>query len=275
MQLYALKRDGTAVAAAYAERQLDYFCLECDAIVRLRGGAHRQPHFYHLCLSPACRLSQKSMEHLQIQCDLQRLLGKDCAMEWRFPEIGRVADLVWSSQRLVFEVQCSPISAQEVEQREQDYAKLGLQVIWILHDQQFNQRRLTAAELLLRTRPCYFSDMNKAGQGTIYDQFDLVEQGLRKVKFGKLPVALNSPRLLLANERRLLRRHAERSPLYFQGDLIDHTLAQPEADYVRRARELEQASPAVVRPTVRQAWQRYVVHPYQTVFRLILERLSQ
>ena len=50
----------------------------------------------------------------------------------------------------MFEIQCSPITAREIEERNSDYQSLGYQVIWILHDSLYNKGRLTAAEYFLQ-----------------------------------------------------------------------------------------------------------------------------
>ena len=59
MQLCALDGKGDLVRATGAERHVDYCCLECGQVVRLRKGAHRQAHYYHTQPNRACGLSEK------------------------------------------------------------------------------------------------------------------------------------------------------------------------------------------------------------------------
>ena len=96
MQLYALNDQNQVVGAHQASKKLDYQCFECQSRVRLRGGFHRQNHFYHVDPNQPCRLSGKGMVHLQIQIYLKQLLNcQTCFLEYRFPSIGRIADVAW------------------------------------------------------------------------------------------------------------------------------------------------------------------------------------
>ena len=108
MQLYALDTKGELISAQQAVRQINYECLECQHTVRLRGGPHRRPHFYHVSPSIFCRQHQKGAIHLQLQSYfLHQLPIGDCHLECPFPSIGRIADVAWLSQKIVFEIQCS------------------------------------------------------------------------------------------------------------------------------------------------------------------------
>jgi competence protein CoiA len=216
MQLFALDEQGQLLSASGANRGVDYLCLECQGVVRRRSGPHRQPHFYHLAPVTACHLSGKGMAHLQIQCYLSQLLPLgEAFVEHRFPQIGRIADVAWVSRGLIFEIQCSPISSEEIAARNRDYGSLGYQVIWILHDSQFNRRRLSAAEMELEGGIHYFSNMDAEGRGIIYDQFDVKQEGRRVKKLTPLPVDLSQPKSI---SKPVLRATW---PLHFAGDLID------------------------------------------------------
>ncbi len=255
MQLFAIDKQGQLVAAGQAESQADYRCIECDGIIRRRSGPHRQPHFFHLRESHSCFLSGKGMAHLQIQCRLWQLLPKgECQLEHRFSAIGRIADVAWLPQRLIFEVQCSPISPEEIAARNRDYASVGFQVVWILHDSQYNKRRVSAAEQLLSDRIHYFSNMNAEGQGEIYDQFDLKKEGRRIIKMGKLNVNLSEPK--------------ERSdsylrpawPLHFAGDLLD----QANETYLQEALAIQRS--------LHPPFYRRLMRPFKLILQILLER---
>lgn len=188
MQLYALD-DATPVHAAGAEKGKNYLCPECRAPVRIRGGPSRQLHFYHLSAQRQCRQHQKSLEHLQMQLRLLTLIGTNNAdVECPFPAIKRIADVAWHPRKIVFEIQCSPIPLEEAKGRTQDYRNADYEVIWILHDRQFNGRNLSASEIFLRTTSCYFTDIDKTGSGIIYDQFEVLKKSRRLFKGPKLPV---------------------------------------------------------------------------------------
>jgi competence protein CoiA len=115
------------------------------------------------------------------------------ALEVPFTTIQRIADVAWPSRKWVFEVQCSPISLEEVQARCADYARLGYAVLWILHERCFNQRKVGAAEQLLRAQGCYFTNMSAQGRGVFYDQFEVVEG--RKRRHRGPPLEVNPTQL--------------------------------------------------------------------------------
>lgn len=299
MQLYAFDQKRQVIFARDALRQMDYLCPECSGVVRLRGGIHRQNHFYHLETVRACRQSGKSMEHLNVQLFLlDALPAGECALELRFPEIKRIADSVWMNQKIVFEIQCSPISRQEVEARSQDYQSLGFEVVWILHDKRYNQKRITAAEDFLHDRPHYFTNIDADGIGEIYDQFSQLDGGRRVNKLSPLGVDLTQPKSLEGTGKEghfpgkmlhsIKQRLAHRSA-YFEGDLVDqffrlHASSGNLDDflnaYFKAALKAEMAAgfSALSEPSntlfeqLKAAFCRYVLRPYRLLFQLLLER---
>lgn len=278
MQLYARDHQGELVAASRARRQCDYACLECQGIVRVRAGVHRQPHFYHLHLNPLCRQSQKSMEHLQTQSHLQRLIGVEaCRLEVPFPAIQRIADAVWDERKLVFEVQVSPISAAEVGQRTRDYSSQGYQVVWILHDGTFNQWRLRAAEQYLLHRSCYYTNIDVEGNGLIYDQYALRIGGLLHRRLDPLEVLLHQPKQALAGVdiSECLARRLESTSLYFAGDLVDLAISHPQHPYLEQMRQWELEMRAFQPIPGETPWWHPLLRGYQILFRLLLERVCR
>ncbi len=276
MQLYALDITGQLTSARQALKHQDYQCLECEQMVRLRGGPYRQPHFYHLEPTPFCRQHQKGPIHLQLQSYfVQCLPAGDCVLEQRFPSINRIADVAWLSQKIIFEIQYSAISAQEVMQRNQDYQKIGWQVVWILHDHRYNQRRLSAAEMVLRSSPHFFSNMNRMGQGIIYDQFDVCTHGVRQERMAPLPIDITQPYPVLEDNSyplQLLTQRAKQWKLFFTGDLMHLFLDAPLTAYLQQAQEKEKKEDEVVVFSFwQQIWQSLKM-PYQVVLRFLLER---
>ena len=227
MQLYALDEQGQLTSARNAKKQIDYCCLECHQTIRLRRGPQRQPHFYHLDPTPFCRQHQKGAIHIQLQSYFfQQLPSCDCQLELSFPSIRRIADVAWFSEKIVFEIQYSPISAEEVLARTRDYRSLGWEVVWILHDHRYNQIRLSAAENALRSSPHFFTNFNRFGEGIIYDQFDLCDHSFRLHRLPPLPVAaVQMVRNLKSSVKmnyslRKLEDRVRDWPLSFEGDLL-------------------------------------------------------
>jgi competence protein CoiA len=197
MQLYALDNI-VPVVALKAEKGKDYSCPECGAKVRLRGGPSRQMHFYHLSLPKNCRQHQKSLEHLQLQLKLLGVIGQDAQMEAPFLHVRRIADVAWHAQKIIFEIQCSPISLEEASKRNLDYQRAGYTVVWILHDKQFNSSNVCASENYLRTGPCYYTNIDKAAKGGIYDQFEVIRCNKRLFKGPPLHVSVSKISLIPA-----------------------------------------------------------------------------
>lgn len=275
MQLFALDENQRLIFARDADKGDTYFCLECGDAVRARSGPQRQPHFYHLSLSPSCRQNGKSFEHLAVQMHLQELLPPgEAVMERRFEGISRIADVVWEPQKLIFEVQCSPITAAEVRARNKDYRKAGYEVVWILHDMRYNQRRLSAAESWLQGAAHYYTDMNARGEGIIYDQLAVVREGLRVERMEPLGIEVRAPmreKPGTANLPEILRRRAERWRVCFAGDYL--ISAARDEVICLKVKELEGKWAESERGWM--VWELYVVRPYRAFLYLMLEGLAR
>lgn len=189
MQTVALDFMGRRVPAHLALGSVNYICEECGQLVRRRLGEHTRAHFFHLGAS-SCRQSTKSMLHIQMQQKLSSELG--AVEEKIFPEISRIADVFWEERRLVVEVQCSFITALEVQERNRDYASQGYCVVWVLFDRRFLNSRWTAAEAHLSQSPHYY--FNRKLQ--IYDCFSLDIKGRRSPVFRSGPLNLSKLKLI-------------------------------------------------------------------------------
>lgn len=212
MQLYALDHS-TLVLASRAVRDRSYLCPECHGFVRIRGGGRRQIHFYHARRPASCRQHGKSLAHLQIQLHLKSLITS-LELEKRFEN--RIADACWAQEKIVFEVQCSPISLQEVKSRCEDYLKLGFTPVWILHDRRYNRFKTSPAEEYLRTHTATFYTDGR----TVYDQFDVCQNLKRVFRGPKIPVNLTLPK---QQAEPLFSRNW---PLSFHGDLFHRATGQ-------------------------------------------------
>ena len=160
--------------------------------------------------------------HKVIQKTLADFL-RGSVTEYRFPSIRRIADVVFFPKKIIFEVQCSPISIEDVQKRNRDYSSLGFTVIWILHDRIYNKKIATPAELYLRQNLSYYTSMTPFGHGFFYDQLDFF-RGVTRIYKG-LPQTINSfypkplPRLPFFFPNKLRKR-----PLILSGDTTEHLL---------------------------------------------------
>lgn len=218
MQIYAFDQD-KPILASEADRRKTYLCPECRQNLRVRGGLQRQIHFYHTQLYSACRQSNKSATHLRIQKFLYDLLPQgEVQLERPFLEKGRIADVAWEKCKIVFEIQYSPISQEEVKSRTEDYESLGFEVVWILHDRRFNRRRFTSAELYLHQKNRYFTNLNSNGGGYIYDELQFHNKGVRSYRGPPLKVDLST--VFRLTEKKELPAPIKQRTLYFAKDLL-------------------------------------------------------
>jgi len=224
MQLNALD-ENDLIYAFNAVKNKDYTCPECKARVRLRGGRFQQLHFFHLSTNvKGCRQHAKSLVHLRTQQYLCSQFPK-AFMEYYFPEINRFADVVVPDKKLVFEVQCSPISLFEVRARQAAYAKTGYQLVWILHDTRFNRRGLSDAEAHLLNSTCYYTNINAFGTGCIYDQFT-IRSNVKRLYIGrKYRIEINKPmcvkKIQTTSKSKKIRQRQKSWSVHFKDDLID------------------------------------------------------
>lgn len=176
VQLYAYDLAGTKIFVEEAVKGVDYICMECQSMVRVRGGSWRQLHYYHK-KHISCSQREKSLEHIAVQRKLVQEL-EEAKMEVVFPSIARIADVAWEKQKIVFEVQVSPMSVDELKQRIADYNSIGWQVLFILHTKTFGKTKVKEIEQFLVSHTHYFTDIDDSG-GAIFDELLLIIQGKR------------------------------------------------------------------------------------------------
>jgi competence protein CoiA len=124
----------------------DCLCQLCEAPLMLKGGIHVRDHFAHYPSSPctsAYRYHEETAAHHAAKLFLlQRLRDefpeyKTASIECEvpIPEIQRIADILVTfptDWRQAHEIQLSPITTQELEERTNDYARAGIDVVWWL-----------------------------------------------------------------------------------------------------------------------------------------------
>lgn len=270
MLLIAKNSSDELVAAHLANRTESYTCLECSTPLRLRGGRHRRLHFYHTSKQRPCRQQGKSATHLAVQTTiLKRLPAHEAMLEHPFPEIGRICDLYWEREKIAFEVQCSPISRDEVASRTADYHSLGIDVVWIFHERRFNRRRLSAAEEWLFNRSHYFTNINEQGAGVIYDQWARLQKGMRLDRTSRFAIRIDRPyrNPTISQEwPQPLKGQAKHRTIRFEGDVIDRL--------ARGNSRLLDWSKGLIQSKRTSRWEG-VKRTYNAFFRLVLETVTE
>ena len=270
MALYAVD-DDDLIYAGHAEAGKIYWCLDCFGPVKKRRSRHWLPHFYHLAASPQCRLYSKTEEHLLAQIQLQKLFPEGALqIERPFSPISRIADLCWESEKVVFEIQCSPIAEEEAAARMRDYRGAGYEVVWLLDDRRYNKKLGRPTEEYLRGVSTYYMTIK---QGIVYDQFEVFSEGQRVKKGKRMPIDLRKirhmPNVSFSEELFPKQIAKMRCARYFVGDRI-HRALQNHWLAMQNWRGLEiQHGRAKKKISKWRRWlQRYVIKPY-------LSRLSR
>ncbi len=279
MQLYAEDGQGELVAAYAAKRHYSYRCRECGHPVRLRqGDLFRRPHFFHLKAS-FCSQSGKGAVHLCIQQKLQQQLPDgEIGLEVAFRSINRIADVVWHSKRLVFEIQCAPIRPEELLARINDYQSIGYRVIWILHRSRYGHLRLSAAELALISYPHYFTDLTAEGIGYFYDSCCVIANA----KVWRTPFIPIQP-LQLLDIKELpavklpsqLAKRRESWPSCCSGDWLDLFCNRATEQTVQKVKREWPSLDEGWQQSLFQLWSRGVERPYRLLLQLLLEQSCQ
>jgi hypothetical protein len=223
MQVYALNTQGERVFIENAEKSRAYFCLECGQELYARSGQHILPHFYHLHPKTRCSQEAKSARHIELQKTIRERFCGRCQEEVRFSKINRIADLFVEEEKLVIEVQCSPIRKEEVQARVSDYRSLGLEICWILDMKRFGKRKVSAAENSLFQIPHYF-----ALERELLDVVDVVNDGLRKERLFIKPIHIERVERRAASQERVCAPSHENItcrfscwPIHVKDDFID------------------------------------------------------
>ncbi len=173
MQLWALDAEldeEKAIHVEAAKASKEYYCVECKLPVRLRTSPLGVKHFFHIALSENCRQHQRSPLHMKVQDLLCKNFSEgECKQEVRFKEIGRVADIVYYPRKIIFEIQCSWIEAEEALRRTDAYHSIGWSVIWLLSLKRFCTPYPSAFEEKIQSIPHYFFHLNGSNDLTIFD----------------------------------------------------------------------------------------------------------
>lgn len=213
MQIYAKDTQNRIITADKALKSEIYFCLECNLRVGIRKSFLKRTHFFHFHYNRICKSSGKSLTHLQVQNTIkERIGGNEIVIEKYFPEIKRIADVCWENKKIIFEVQCSYITPEEIASRNHDYQQIGYQVVWILHDKKYNQNQITEAEKFLFNHTHYFTNINIDKKGLIYD----------KLNRNKYPIQIHKPLIShTCSNPEFIKQRELNWKIHFEDDLMD------------------------------------------------------
>lgn len=279
MALYAVDEEDLLYAGD-ADPKKTYWCLDCFGPVKRRRGKHHFYHFYHLRSAPTCRLYSKSEDHLLAQLQLQKSFPEGIIeIERPFLKINRVADACWEAEKVVFEIQCSPLTEKEGEMRIKDYRSVGYEVVWLLDDKRYNRRKARPAEEFLRKHSTYYLSIQKGLYSKHYDQFEIFSEK-RRVKKGKplfldlkkikaAPIQIFDPKIFPDQIVQLnCRKH-------FAGDRLDQALKN-RAGYMPYWRSLEKELIRVVKPPSKlKRWLlKHWKNPYKIFLHFLIRRTA-
>jgi competence CoiA-like predicted nuclease len=108
----------------------------CGAPGHLRSSKNGIQHFYHAA-GAGCHYAEESLEHLAIKEQIYRscrAAGWETTVEYSSPDRSWIADVYAArdGRKVVFEVQLSTISPDELEERDRKYRNAGIEPYWLL-----------------------------------------------------------------------------------------------------------------------------------------------
>ncbi len=142
-----------------------FICPLCEQFMKFTGQYHRgdgyevAAHFAHLvdCTSNY-RYHKESPEHIQAKAHIVAEVPRrfpevqeaECEVEYRIPEINRVADVAFlypDGDITIHEAQLSPITIDELMERTNDYRAIGARVVWHLGPKNYKHSQWCKEEL--------------------------------------------------------------------------------------------------------------------------------
>lgn len=283
MALYAVDEDDL-IFAGHAQPRKIYWCLDCFGPVKKRLGKDRTPHFYHIQPAPHCRLHSKTEDHLRAQLQLQKHFAPGALqIERPFIKINRVADVCWESEKVVFEIQCSPLTEKEAELRMNDYHNQGYDVVWLLDDKRYNKRVIRPAEEFLRRHSAYYVSIKAGLASDFYDQFEIFTEDKRVRKGKRLLLDLQKIRQRPKVEfkealfpKQIIQLQCNK---YFWGDRIDRALQAHRNFYTLhamqnwRALEIQLSKEKRKQNHFLHLLKRYIGRPYVALFERLIRQV--
>ncbi len=245
MQLFAFEKN-KKIYVGDAVKGKNYLCSECGETVKVRGGRFRRAHYYHV-RKIYCRKFSNNFLHVSIQKHLQELFGKeDCDLEVPFLKNLRIADVVWHSKKVIFEIQCSPIQLCDAKKRCEDYRSEGYEVVWILHDDLFNKKEWSSSEQFLREQTCFYV-RGKGAHFRFYDQHEVIKKEKRVFRGKKYEIKIDRCKKLSLNTKFFsvptqISNRLKNHTVFFQNDILDRYFRDRSCDILSKMKEIENIS---------------------------------
>ena len=178
MALYACDEDDLIIAAD-AEPGKIYCCLECFG--PSKGEARQKlasPFLPSEDLSRNAAFTAKPKTTCSLKCKSKKSFRLR-PFKSSVPSSKSIAlpTPAGRSEKIVFEIQCSPMTDKEAEMRIRDYKSIGYDVVWLLDDKRYNKRVVRPAEEFLRRHSTYYMSIKQGWRSEYYDQFEIFQKG--------------------------------------------------------------------------------------------------
>jgi len=141
--IYALDDQNERINASKAVKEKNYLCpnLKCEnRKLILKKGQIRIPHFAHKSKKD-CSSEPESEAHISCKLYFQSLLELDNRFVEYYGIEGVRPDVLYD--QFALEIQCSPITVNEVKRRNKIYEKNGFVAIWIFLEDSFTSIKKT------------------------------------------------------------------------------------------------------------------------------------
>ena len=168
-----------------------YFCPCCNEPCIPKLGNAKVKHFAHYNEN-ACEIEPESIDHIQMKMFLMKQLrltkeNLEVNLKWSRPDI-----LI--NNKIAIECQCSKISKEEFDERNKNYAKHNIYVLWIFNQKLINDVEnnngyfITVPKFMMMAHELYFGRLyifNDARVNPIYSlRLDKPEPNIIENSFG-------------------------------------------------------------------------------------------
>ncbi|MGW9856416.1 competence protein CoiA [Staphylococcus hominis] len=151
--LVAINRNNETVYAYQAIITEEYRCPYCKEKLLLKKGLKKIPHFAHVYQSKRKCAKNETEKHYYVKFLIAQRLKKhhlNVEIEPYFSKIMQYPDILVNA-KVAIEVQFSRISMKEIKTRSRGFKQIGITVIWIIEQLQYNK-----GYLYLNTFQAYF-----------------------------------------------------------------------------------------------------------------------
>jgi len=114
-----------------------FLCPSCQDEVFLKVGNKKTPHFAHknVCHAVTEGETEQHLKGKKILFTCLQQQMNQVEMEKYIPEISARPDVfaVWNNKKIAIEFQCSGIPSDEIKRRTDNYQRIGIETVWIVH----------------------------------------------------------------------------------------------------------------------------------------------